>query len=296
MHLLGVVQIEEERVHKTTLGDFELIMLSDGGYYLDGGAMFGVVPKVLWEKKYRPDNLNRVRLGLNTLVVRTGQHTIVVETGIGNKLPEKAQAIYENEMTLLTQFEQAGIDPGEVDVVINTHLHFDHCGWNTVKRSDGTVVPTFPRARYYYQQGELEHAHRQLERDRVSYLTDNYDPLVKNGQAVLVNGDAEIVPGVSVRMYPGHTRNHQAVLFTSNGQTGCYIGDLIPTSAHLPPTWVMAYDLFPLETIENRYRFYAEAIPQKWLVMFTHDPNVPWAYVNRSAEGKYSIEPVEVTA
>lgn len=277
-------------MHKTSLGDFELIMLSDGGYYLDGGAMFGVVPKPLWEKKFSPDAQNRLRLACNTLVVRTGEKTIVVETGIGNKLSEKSQTIYGHESTLMREFEQAGIDPGEVDIVINTHLHFDHCGWNTTKKSDGSIVPTFPRAKYYYQQGELEHAHRQHERDRVSYLTDNYDPLVKNGQAVLLNGGAEICPGVEVRIYPGHTRHHQSVVVRSNGKVGCYIGDLIPTTAHLHPTWVMAYDLFPLDTIDNRHKLYGEAILQRWLCMFTHDPAVPWAYVNRSADGKYTYE------
>jgi glyoxylase-like metal-dependent hydrolase (beta-lactamase superfamily II) len=277
-------------VQKTTLGDFELMMLSDGGYYLDGGAMFGVVPKVLWSKKFQPDDLNRLRLGLNTLIVRTGEKTIVIETGIGNKLPEKSVKIYGNEMLLMKQFEEAGVDPAEVDVVINTHLHFDHCGWNTTRKSDGAFVPTFPRAKYYMQRGELAHAHEQHERDRVSYLTDNYDPLVRNGQAVILDGDSEIVPGISVQIYPGHTAFHMAVILESNGKRACYIGDLIPTSAHLHPTWVMGYDLDPIACIDNRNRFYREAIPEHWLVMFTHDPKVPWAYVGKDADGKYSIE------
>ena len=280
-------------MQKTTLGNFELIAINDGGYYLDGGAMFGVVPKPLWSKKLESDALNRVRLGLNTIVVRTGEHTVVIETGIGNKLPEKSLKIYENDPQLLRQFEQAGVDPAEVDIVINTHLHFDHCGWNTMLRSDGSVVPTFPNAKYYFQRSELEHAHEQHERDRVSYLTDNYDPLVRNGQAVILEGDSEIVPGISVRLFPGHTRGHQAVLLESNGKRGCYVGDLIPTTAHLHPTWVMAYDLFPLECIENRRRFYREAVRERWLVMFTHDPRVPWAYVTNDEAGKYAAQPIE---
>jgi glyoxylase-like metal-dependent hydrolase (beta-lactamase superfamily II) len=277
-------------VQKTTLGDFELTMLTDGGYYLDGGAMFGVVPKVLWSKKFQPDDLNRLRLGLNTLIVRTGEKTIVIETGIGNKLPEKSVKIYGNEMLLMKQFEEAGVDPAEVDIVINTHLHFDHCGWNTTRKDDGTIVPTFPRAKYYMQRGELAHAHEQHERDRVSYLTDNYDPLVRNGQAVILDGDSEIVPGISVQIYPGHTAFHMAVMLESNGKRACYIGDLIPTSAHLHPTWVMGYDLDPIACIDNRHRFYRDAIPEHWLVMFTHDPKVPWAYVGKDADGKYAIE------
>ncbi len=277
-------------MQKTTLGDFELISLTDGGYYLDGGAMFGVVPKVLWEKKFKPDAMNRLRLGLKTVVVRTGDKTIVIETGIGHKLPEKSVKIYDNEMLLMKQFEEAGVDPCDVDIVINTHLHFDHCGWNTTKKSDGSIVPTFPRAKYYMQRGELAHAHEQHERDRVSYLTDNYDPLVRNGQAVVLDGDAQIAPGISVKIFPGHTAFHMAVILESNGKRGCYVGDLIPTSAHLHPTWVMGYDLDPIACIDNRHRFYKEAIPERWLVMFTHDPNVPWAYVAKDADGKYAIE------
>ena len=277
-------------MRKTTLGDFELTMLTDGGYYLDGGAMFGVVPKVLWSKKIEPDDLNRLRLGLNTLIVRTGKKTIVIETGIGNKLPEKSMKIYGNEMLLMKQFEEAGIDPAEVDIVINTHLHFDHCGWNTYRKSDGTIAPTFPRAKYYMQRGELAHAHEQHERDRISYLTDNYDPLVRNGQAVILDGDSEIVPGISVQIFPGHTAFHMAVILESNGKRACYIGDLIPTTAHIHPTWVMGYDLDPIACIDNRHRFYRDAIPEHWLVIFTHDPKVTWAYVVKDAGGKYAIE------
>lgn len=277
-------------MQRTTLGDFELTMLTDGGYYLDGGAMFGVVPKVLWSRKIQPDDLNRLRLGLNTLVVRTGESTIVIETGIGNKLPDKSVKIYENEMLLMKQFEEAGVDPADVDIVINTHLHFDHCGWNTVRKSDGSIAATFPRAKYYMQRGELAHAHEQHERDRVSYLTENYDPLVANGQAVILDGAAQIAPGISVQMFPGHTANHMAVILESNGKRACYIGDLIPTSAHLHPTWVMGYDLDPIACIDNRHRFYKDAIPERWLVVFTHDPKIPWAYISKDEAGKYAFE------
>jgi glyoxylase-like metal-dependent hydrolase (beta-lactamase superfamily II) len=277
-------------VQKTTLGDFELTMLTDGGYYLDGGAMFGVVPKVLWSKKMPPDELNRLRLGLNTLLVRTGDKTIVIETGIGNKLPDKSVNIYGNEMLLMKQFEEAAVDPAEVDIVINTHLHFDHCGWNTIRKNDGAIAPTFPRAKYYMQRGELAHAHEQHERDRVSYLTDNYDPLVQNGQAIILDGDSQIAPGISVQMFPGHTAFHMAVILESNGKRACYIGDLIPTTAHIHPTWVMGYDLDPIACIDNRHRFYKDAIPEQWLVIFTHDPKTPWAYVNKDEAGKYAIQ------
>jgi glyoxylase-like metal-dependent hydrolase (beta-lactamase superfamily II) len=273
-------------VQRTAVGDFELTVLSDGNYWLDGGAMFGVVPKPLWEKRITADELNRVPTGLNSILVRTGKHNVLIETGIGNKLGDKLRAVFEPQERLLTNFQQAGADPGEIDIVINTHLHFDHCGWNTVRRGD-QVRPTFPRARYYVQEGELKHAHLQLERDRVSYMTDNYDPLVNSGQMQLLNGDAEIAPGISVKVFPGHTRNMQAVMIDSNGQRACYISDLIPTTAHLDLTWVMAFDLFPLETIESRRRFYEDAVPQKWLVLFTHDPVTPWTYVEAAGSGRF---------
>lgn len=265
-------------MRQITLGDIEVTHVSDGTYFLDGGAFFGVVPKVLWQRRVAADEMNRVTAGLNSLLVRTGKHTLLVETGMGNKLPEKMQQIYHPPELLLQGLAQAGVRPEEITIVINTHLHFDHCGWNTVRRH-GQVEPTFPNARYYVQKGEWEHGIRQLERDRVSYISDNYDPLVRSGQMQLLQGDQEIVPGISVKPYSGHTRHMQAVMIRGGGQTMCYISDLIPTTAHLPLTWGMAYDLFPLETIESRKRFYAEAIPQKWLVAFTHDPATPWAYL-----------------
>ncbi len=279
-------------MHRLTLGDFELTIFSDGHYWLDGGAMFGVVPKPLWERKLKADEHNRLTLGLNSLLVRAGKSTVLVETGIGGKLPEKQQRIYGNEAKLLENLSAGGVRPDEIDVVINTHLHFDHCGWNTVRAGD-RVTATFPRATYYVQRGEWEHARRQHERDRVSYISDNYDPLIGSGQMQLIEGDRQIVPGISVMVLPGHTRAMQAVVIRSGGQTACYISDLIPTTAHTELTWVMGYDLFPLETIDNRKRFYAQAIPEKWLVVFTHDPETPFAYLEQDQRGKVVPRPVE---
>jgi len=186
-------------------------------------------------------------------------------------------------MGLLRDLETGGVRPEDIDVVINTHLHFDHCGWNTVRRN-GEVIATFPNATYYVQEGEWRYAREQRERDRVSYISDNYDPLVCSGQMRLLDGQAEIVPGISVQVYPGHTRHMQAVIFRSGGQTACYISDLIPTAAHLDLTWVMAFDLFPLETIESRKQFYQSALAENWLVIFTHDPVTPWTYLERRAD------------
>jgi glyoxylase-like metal-dependent hydrolase (beta-lactamase superfamily II) len=276
---------------RTTLGDFELILVNDGGYYLDGGAMFGVVPKVLWERKFPPDERNRLRMECNTLVVRSDERTVLIETGIGDKLSEKLRNIYGNKARLMVALEEAKIAPDEVDTVINTHLHFDHCGWNTYY-NNGHAVATFPRAKYYVQRGEWEHAQRQHERDRISYISDNYNPLIESGQMELIEGDREICPGISVRVLPGHTRHHQSVVLRSGGKTACYIGDLIPTVSHLPPTWVMGYDLFPLECIDNRHKFYDEAVPEHWLCIFTHEPRTPMTFVSEDPNGGLIAKPL----
>lgn len=273
-------------VQSITLGDFELTVLSDGNYWADGGAMFGVVPKTLWERRMPANERNLFATGLNSLLVRTGERTVLIETGAGNKLDDRMKQIYGPQELLLKSLAQAGVEPEDVDIVINTHLHFDHCGWNTIRLRD-RVVPTFPRAKYYVQEGELAEAHLQRERDRVSYITANYDPLVATGQMELLRGSQEIAPGVSVRVYPGHTRHMQAVILESGGRKACYISDLVPTTAHLDLTWVMAFDLFPLETIESRRRFYAEAVPEQWLVCYTHDPKVPWSRLANPKPGKY---------
>ena len=260
-----------------SLGDFELTALSDGTYVADGGAFFGVVPKVLWQRKVQADEFNRIAVSCNSVLVRTGKKTVLIETGIGNKLSEKFRNIYQNQQKLLENLHAAGAAPEDIDIVINSHLHFDHCGWNTVYKN-GVASATFPKAKYYAPEGEWKHGSLQLERDRVSYISDNYDPLIRSGQMQLLTGNGEIMPGITVEVYPGHTRNMMAVFLRSGGKTACYISDLIPTSWHLDVTWVMAYDLFPLETIENRKRYYSQAIPGQWLTIFTHDPALPWVY------------------
>ena len=195
---------------RTTVGDFEVTVCTDGTYVLDGGAMFGVVPKPLWEKRAPADEQNRILLGANTVIVRTGQHTVAIETGLGNKLAPKLREIYKNSELLPKSLAAAGVRPDEVDIVINSHLHFDHCGWNTVRSESGQIVPMFPKARYFVHRGEVEHGHRQLERDRISYISENYDPLIASGQMTLLEGSAagqtfDIVPGISCEVFPGHT-------------------------------------------------------------------------------------------
>lgn len=273
------------KLPRTTVGDFELTILTDGTYWLDGGAMFGVVPKPMWSKRAPADEQNRITLGTNSLLIRGNGQNILVETGIGPKLGEKQRQIYNNQAALLNSFETSKLSPDEVDVVVNTHLHFDHCGWNTYYK-DGKPTPTFPRATYYAQHGEWVHGQEQHDRDKVSYISDNYNPLLQSGQMKLLKGDAPIAPGVRVKLFPGHTANLQAVIIESQGKTACYISDLIPTSAHLDPTWVMGYDLDPITCINNRKKFYEVAIPEKWLVVFTHDHEHPFAYVERDERGR----------
>lgn len=283
----GDASISELVRARTTVGDFELTVCTDGSYRLDGGAMFGVVPKPLWEKRAPADEQNRILLGMNTVVVRTGTQTVVIETGMGNKQSVKMRAIHCNEELLPRSLAAASVRPEEVDIVINTHLHFDHCGWNTTLQPDGRVTPTFPNARYFAHKGEVEHGHLQLDRDKVSYLSPNYDPLVESGQMTLVEGThAEICPGIHIELFPGHTAQLMAVHIESGGEHACYISDLIPTSAHLDPTWVMGYDLDPVRSIAERKRFYARAIPEQWLVLFTHDHHTPMARIGLNEKGK----------
>jgi glyoxylase-like metal-dependent hydrolase (beta-lactamase superfamily II) len=282
---LGLVRAQ------TQVGDFELTVCTDGSYKLDGGAMFGVVPKPLWERRAPADDQNRILLGLNTVVVRTGKQTVVIETGVGNKQPAKMREIHGNQELLPRSLAAAGVRLEEVDVVINTHLHFDHCGWNTTLHADGSVTPTFPNARYFAHRGEVEHGRLQLDRDRVSYLSPNYEPLIASGQMTLLDTDGirtnpEICSGISVELFPGHTAQLMAVHIESGSEHACYISDLIPTSAHLDPTWVMGYDLDPVECIAQRKRFYQRAIPERWLVLFTHDHERPMARIELNEKGK----------
>jgi len=273
------------------LGDFELTVFSDGTYPLDGGAFFGVVPKVMWSRKVSADERNYVTVGLNSLLIRTGKQTVLVETGMGNKLSERMVKFYGQPAQLLSNLAAGGVSPEDIEIVINTHLHFDHCGWNTIRNKDGKIVPTFPRAKYYAPEGEWQYARSPSERDAISYIPDNYDPLVQSGQMTLLKGGEEIVPGISVKTFPGHTANMQAVIVRSGGRTACYISDLIPTTAHIDLTWGMSFDLYPLQTIESKQQYYARSVPEKWLTVFTHDPKTPWAVVEREASGKMVVKP-----
>jgi glyoxylase-like metal-dependent hydrolase (beta-lactamase superfamily II) len=282
--------LPDSQLHRGTLplGDFQLTFCTDGTYLLDGGAMFGVVPKTMWSQRIPADHQNRILLGLNTVIVRTGQATVLIETGIGNKQSQKMIDIFQTQALLPQSLAAAGISPAEVTHVLNTHLHFDHCGWNTTLHPDGTVTPTFPNARYFAHRGEVEHGRLQLDRDRVSYLAPNYEPLIASGQMTLIEPgeNPTITPGIRVEEYPGHTAQMLAIHIESAGQHACYAGDLFPTTHHLDPTWVMAYDLDPITCISQRKRFLAQAIPEQWLVLFTHDHQTPAAKITLNDKGK----------
>jgi len=303
-------------MHQLTLGDFELSVFSDGTYPLDGGAFFGVIPKVMWSRKMAADEKNYITSGLNSLLVRTGKETVLIETGIGNKLPDRMVKFYGQPAKLIENLGSAGIAPEDIDIVINSHLHFDHCGWNTTRDKNGKTVPTFPRAKYYAPEGEWQYARKPSERDSISFLPDNYDPLVASGQMTLLKDGEEVVPGISVRTFRGHTAHMQGIVIRGNRNphfrqnrpemghppdasqvpTACYISDLIPTSAHIDLTWGMGFDLYPLDTIESKKQYYARAFPEKWLTVFTHDPKTPWAYIERDELGKMVAKPVSQTS
>jgi glyoxylase-like metal-dependent hydrolase (beta-lactamase superfamily II) len=256
------------------LGDFDILGLRDGFFYLDGGAMFGVVPKTLWEKRYPADAQNRIRLALNSILIKTPAALVLVETGIGPKLDRKLHDIYgvEQDPGLVGCLSGLGFAPEEVDFVINTHLHFDHCGGNTLRNEKGEVVPAFPRARYIIQKGEWEWAINPHEREKGSYQAENFRPLADYGLLQLVDGDSRVTEGVEVMLAPGHTPRHQCVKVRSGGDTLVYLGDLVPTSAHIGLAYGMSYDLQPLENLESKRKLYEQAVVEDWILAFVHDP------------------------
>jgi len=285
----------ETLVRTRTLGAFRIHALEAGLQRLDGGAMFGVVPKPLWEKRIPADERNRIPLAMRCLLVETPDALVLIETGLGNKENEKFRDIYgvDNAASegsgypdrLQEAVAAAGFSPSDVSVVIDTHLHFDHAGGNTFADGEGRVHLSFPSATYHVQRGEWEWAHRANERTSASYLPHNFDPVMEAGRLVLDEGDLEILPGISVYRTPGHCPHHQSVLVASEGQAACFLADVIPTMAHLPLPWIMGYDVEPLVTLESKRALLRRAVDERWLLVSTHDPFVPWGTVARDGKG-----------
>ena len=274
------------------LGDLEFHVLVDGYVSLDGGAMFGVIPKVMWEKKIPSDGRNRIQLAMNCLLVHAGGKRILVETGIGAKMSAKLRNIYGVEGPFVNdRLKDYGLHPSEIDIVINTHLHFDHCGGNTRVEKD-KVIAAYPNAKYVVQRGEFEHAKHPTERDRASYIEENYVPL-SGAKLALLEADRAIAPGVELIRIPGHTANMQCVKLTGGGKTAFFLADLVPTTAHMALPWIMGFDLYPMTTLENKKKWIPELVQEGWIAMFCHDTQTQAAYI-RERDGHWEAEPVKV--
>ncbi len=276
------------------LGAFDIYPVSDGSFRLDGGAMFGVVPKAIWERCCPADDANRIPLSLTCLLIKAHGKNIMVDTGLGEKEDVKFRQRFAVERTpgLLQSLQRLGVDREDVHMVINTHLHFDHAGGNTMK-SGTTLDVTFPKADYMVQQGEYDEAIQANERTKASYRPDNFMPVSQSNRLCLLQGDTELVPGVRAVVTAGHTRHHQGVLIESEGQSAFFLGDLIPTVSHLPLPYIMGYDLHPLQTLETKRWVLDRAYRDHWLLIFEHDPEVRMGRVGRDTEGKYFLEKVD---
>ena len=278
-------------VERLKIGALTVHAIQAGGQKLDGGAMFGVVPKPLWEKRIPADERNRIQLGMRCLLVEHPSGLILIDTGAGNKEDTKFKDIYgiENDggsrMTLLEDgLASVGVRPSDVVLVINTHLHFDHAGGNTRLRPDGQLEISFPNATYIIKRGEYEYATHPNERTAASYFDRNYTPLEAANKIEFVSREKEIVKGIRVIPTPGHTPFHQSILIESAGERAFYLGDLVPTHAHLPLPWIMGYDVEPLVTLETKRRILKQAVDENWLVIFEHDASVGWGRIEHDGK------------
>jgi glyoxylase-like metal-dependent hydrolase (beta-lactamase superfamily II) len=277
-------------------GEYRVELIPDTEFRLDGGAMFGVVPRALWSKVCPPDAENRIRMNMNCVFVDTGRERILIETGIGEKWSSKQTSMFgiTRERALADTLESiAGVKPESITIVINTHLHFDHAGGNTFYDEQGQAVPAFPNARYFISRAEVEHAESPSERDRASYLGENWRPLAASGQLELQDGDYEVVPGLRMETYAGHNRSMQCWRLTSEEQTMFGFADLVPMRAHVPFPWIMGYDLYPVETLEVKKQLLPQAARESWSCLFYHDPDAPLCRIVDD-NGKLTTVPIEV--
>lgn len=282
------------------LGSLTLHLVSDGTFRLDGGAMFGVVPKVLWERERAADGQNRIRMATNCVLLESGGDLVLIDSGIGDKNDEKFRRMFgmeEGAERLPQSIRRAGFEVGDVTHVVLSHLHFDHCGWNT-REEGGRVVPTFPKARYWLERGEVDHARHPNERDRASYDPRNWEPLFDAGVVELFDDEAAPAAGVRAVKAAGHNRDMCVVLFEGGPgeETAVFWADLVPTASHLPYPWIMGYDLYPVTTLENKKRWLPRAAEEGWLAIFEHDPEVPVARLAAERPGRYRAEPLAVAA
>ena len=278
-------------VERRKIGALTVHAIQAGGQKLDGGAMFGVVPKPLWQKRIPADERNRIQLGMRCLLIEHPSGLILIDTGAGNKEDDKFKDIYglENEgaggVTMLEDgLAQIGVRPEEVVIVINTHLHFDHAGGNTRSGRDGSVQISFPNATYIVKRGEYEYATNTNERTAASYFERNFTPVEAAGKIEFVSREKEIVKGIRVIATPGHTPYHQSILIESVGERALYLGDLAPTASHLPLPWIMGYDVEPLVTLETKRRILKQAMEEDWLLIFEHDATTAWGRVEHDGK------------
>ena len=287
--------IPEPLVETRQLGGWRIHAIQAGGQRLDGGAMFGVVPKTLWERRIAADERNRIQLGMRCLLIEHEIGLVLIDNGAGNKENDKFYDIYgiENRGSpgptrLEDGLRQLGVGVADIALVINSHLHFDHAGGNTTRDEKGLIRPTFPKARYVVQKGEYEYATHTNERTAGSYFPHNFVPLQESGLFDFVEGEREIIPGIRAIPTPGHTPHHHGLLIESQGERAFYIADLVPTTAHLPLPWIMGYDVEPLVTLETKRQILKRAADEDWLVVFEHDAATAWSKIQHDGKS-YAI-------
>ena len=276
------------------LGDLELTPLLDGYFRLDGGAMFGVVPKTLWQKRAPADDRNRITMAMRPLLVRPASGPLmIIDAGCGDKMDGKSADIYgfDRRESLDVSMARAGVGADQIAIVLASHLHFDHAGGFTTKDESGALAPRFPNARYLVNTGEWDDANHPHERNRASYVAENYVPLQEAGVLTLLPDDAAVAPGIRMRRTGGHTRFHHIIYLESEGRTAVFAADLIPTTAHVDVPWIMGYDLYPMETLEFKRVFVEEAVDREYIVFFEHDPVVAAGIIRRKDKRLY-VEPL----
>lgn len=280
-------------IESIALGNCQLFLLRDGAFSIDCGALFGIVPKMIWEKLVNADEMNRCEISSNPLLVKTPEHHVLIDPGLGDKYSEKMRFIYniKKDTTIVDSLKEIDLKPEDIDIVIATHLHFDHIGAGTKANEHGKITPSFPNAKYYFQRGEWEEALHPDERTKATYFKENLLPLQEHGLLELIDDDTQILPQIRVEKTGGHTKHHQMVIIESEGKTAVYPGDILPSTFHLPIPYVMALDLYPVDVMEAKRKLYQRAIDGNWLVIIDHGEQVRAGHIRFDGK-KYSFEAV----